>query len=446
MKKALLLIIMVALSSIVADARTVEFTYRGVSFKAKQKGGTLCIESFDQKVTKVKIPSEVTAGGTHYKVTSIDLFSVGKFYYAEEVEIEQGVETIEKYCFLNFRKLREVTLPYSINYVGKAAFNDNNSLAFNLPLSIPESLLRSRRAFYADIAYDPSADNAGGERKEKKKREERQQALGGVPIINSQKDVDHNIPYVNTRSNTDTYCVIIANENYDEIPAAEFAINDGTTLRTYMTQVLGVPEKQIKMYTDASYTEMVRSFKWMEDMSTLTQGKAKFIFYYSGHGIPSEKDKTAYFIPTDGFPNELSTCFNAQDLYTRFGNLNAKSVTVLLDACFSGMRRGSENAVLAARGVAIKPKRNRLTGNVVVFSAASNDETAMAYRDMQHGMFTYHLLSQLKHAKGDINFGRLVEAVRQNVERSSIFENNKLQTPSVEVSDAMKDKWQGITF
>ena len=118
----------------------------------------------------------------------------------------------------------------------------------------------------------------------------------------------------------------------------------------------------------------------------------------------------------------------------------------MLDACFSGVERGSSQALVAARGVAIKPKDEVLKGNMVVFSATSDDETALAYQAKRHGMFTYFLLDQLKQTKGKVTFGDLFTKISQEVKKNSMLENDKLQTPSVNVSAGMKNKWKDLQF
>ena len=67
-------------------------------------------------------------------------------------------------------------------------------------------------------------------------------------------------------------------------------------------------------------------------------------------------------------------CFPLARLYKELGELNAKSVIVFMDACFSGAQRG--NGMLAsARGVAIKAKEQKPMGKLVVLTAASGEET-----------------------------------------------------------------------
>lgn len=259
-------------------------------------------------------------------------------------------------------------------------------------------------------------------------------------------DVDMNIPVVASDRNNNTYCVIIANENYKDVPEVDYALRDGEIFREYCIKTFGIPEKQIRMFPDASYTDIKRALNWAETMANVTEGKAKILFYYAGHGMPDEKDKTAYLIPTDGFPKDISTCFKLSELYGRLAKMQAQSVTVLLDACFSGVKRGSGQALVAARGIAIKPKNEVLGGNMVVFTAASDDETALSYQEKRHGMFTYFLLDQLKKSKGKVTFGDLFSTLSSEVKKNSMLENDKLQTPSVNVSDNLKSKWKELQF
>ncbi len=230
------------------------------------------------------------------------------------------------------------------------------------------------------------------------------------------------------------------------MPEVEYAERDGEVFREYCIKTLGIPEKQVKSFINASYTDVKRALNWIETMADISGAESKVIFYYAGHGIPNEKDKTAYLIPTDGFPKDITTCFKLSDMYARLGNLKSKSVTVLLDACFSGVKRGSGQALVAARGVAIKPKTEAIPGNMVVFTATSDDETALAYKDKRHGMFTYFLLDHLKKTRGNASFGEMFQVLSTHVKKNSMLENDKLQTPSVNVSASMKPKWKKLQF
>nr|WP_304644861.1 caspase family protein [uncultured Duncaniella sp.] len=81
-----------------------------------------------------------------------------------------------------------------------------------------------------------------------------------------------------------------------------------------------------------------------------------------------------------------------------------------------------------------------------VFTATSDDETALAYKDKRHGMFTYFLLDHLKKTRGNASFGEMFQVLSTHVKKNSMLENDKLQTPSVNVSASMKPKWKKLQF
>lgn len=257
-------------------------------------------------------------------------------------------------------------------------------------------------------------------------------------------DVDVNIPR-SKKVNESTFCFIIANEEYDELPTVNYANNDGNTFKEYCVNALGVPESQVFLYANASYTSMMRAFRKMESLAAATNGKSKFVFYYAGHGSPSEEDQTAFIVPSDGLVTVPSTCFSLGDIYKRFGEMKAESVVVLLDACFSGLNRDN-SGLIAARAVARKPKKETVTGNVIVLSATSEAETAMGYDEMGHGMFTYHVLKTLQQSKGEVKFGDLFQSVSEGVRKDSIIKNDKNQTPSLAISSSLKNSWENLSF
>ena len=80
---------------------------------------------------------------------------------------------------------------------------------------------------------------------------------------------------------------------------------------------------------------------------------------------------------------------------------------------------------------------------MVVFSAATGDETAYPYKEKGHGLFTYYLLKKLQDTKGDVTLGELSEYVNREVRRQSVVINHKSQSPTVVPADGMSD-WSSI--
>lgn len=252
-------------------------------------------------------------------------------------------------------------------------------------------------------------------------------------------DVDERIPE-NSIVGSPTFAVIIANENYKEVEGAPYAIHDGEIFKQYCEKTLGIPKSNIKFETDATFNSIKRQLNWLGQVMDVYQGEANIIFYYAGHGIPDEKNQSAYLLPVDGYGSDVTTGYNLDKLYADLSEKPAKSVVVLLDACFSGAKRDG-GMLASARGVAIKAKHNAPKGNMVVFSAAQGDETAYPYKEKGHGMFTYYLMKKLQETKGDVTFGELADYVTSEVKKQSIVVNGKLQTPLVSSSSSATD-WQ----
>ena len=257
-------------------------------------------------------------------------------------------------------------------------------------------------------------------------------------------DVDVNLPITNT-SNENTFAVIIANEHYQDVAAVPYAGNDGTIFAEYCKQSLGLPATNIHLVQDATLNNMKREINWLKQVSDAYKGTAKIIVYYAGHGIPDEATKDAYLLPVDGFGTDITTGYSLQALYTTLGELQAKSIMVFLDACFSGSMRDGR-MMASARGIAIKAKNSTPKGNMVVFSAASGDETAYPYKEKQHGLFTYYILKKLQSSKGNITLGDLQSYVRDEVAKRSIVVNGKSQTPTIAPSANIGEDWKSWTL
>ena len=255
-------------------------------------------------------------------------------------------------------------------------------------------------------------------------------------------DVDINIP-LSKIVQEKTFAVIIANENYQEEVNVDFAINDGMAFSQYCTKLLGIPETNVHVRKDATLNNILAEISWMQNIAKAYGAEAKFIFYYAGHGVPDESNGTAYLLPVDGKSNILATGYSINKLYSQLNDLKAASVTVFMDACFSGAKRG-DGMLASARGVALKAKTEAPKGNMLVITAAQGCETAYPYKEKKHGLFTYFLLKKLQESKGKTTYGDLFDYVKMNVAQKSVVVNEKSQTPSVVASGNMVSTWKSI--
>ena len=260
---------------------------------------------------------------------------------------------------------------------------------------------------------------------------------------NQKSNVDENIPICNT-PNSNCYAVIIANEKYTREQNVPYAMNDGKTFTEYCKKTLGIPIDNIHYAENATLNDIKYHLAWLKNQTKLNDDNTKVIFYYAGHGIPNESDRTSYILPIDGFSFDTNTGYSLKDLYKELGNLPAKNIIAFIDACFSGAQR-NEQANAEARKVAIKAKPDTPTGKLVVFSASQGDESALPYEKAKHGMFTYYLLKKLQETSGNTSLGELTDYVKNEVSKQAFKEKNKTQTPSVYNSSELVD-WRNITL
>ncbi|MBQ8502495.1 MAG: caspase family protein [Bacteroides sp.] len=258
-----------------------------------------------------------------------------------------------------------------------------------------------------------------------------------IPI----SEVD-NAPVGVAVSNAKTFVIIIANEKYAREVEVPYSLNDGKIFASYCQKTLGLPEQNIRLIENATLNDLKYNLSWLKQVMEAYNGEAKVLFYYAGHGIPDEAEKTAYLLPVDGYASDATTGYCLQTLYQELGQMPAKSVSVFLDACFSGAKREGD-MLASARGVAIKVKESAPKGNMVVFSAAQGDETAYPYKEQQHGMFTYYLLKKLQETKGEATLGEICEYVTDQVRKQSIVVNGKMQTPTLVPSASVGEAWKG---
>lgn len=260
----------------------------------------------------------------------------------------------------------------------------------------------------------------------------------------SASDIDTNIPDGVGKSPA-TFAVIIANGEYAHASSVANAANDGRVMEQYLTRTLGIPEKNVTTYINATYGQMASAVSHLEDIaSAYGQDKFSVIFFYVGHGLPDDANRESFILPVDVDPRNTDICYPLKKLYSQLGNLGASRVTVMVDACFSGANHGDGMLVPQSMGVKIKPEPAVPSGNMVVLSAAEGDQTAYPYEEKGHGLFTYWLLKKIRDTKGKVTLGELSDYVLDNVRKTSVVENSKLQTPSVAISSSLSNSWRSL--
>lgn len=240
--------------------------------------------------------------------------------------------------------------------------------------------------------------------------------------------------------------IVIGAEEYQDkaIAPAPYAARDAEVMSEYFRKSLSI--KDVRTYTDgqATRSELKRLFDPQRGslVYSVVPGQTDLYVYYSGHGVPMtmpDGSKDVFLIPYDVGKDWISEDgYSLNKLYRELASLNAKSVTVILDACFSGSSRTSEvyesQSIANQKFVIVdetemeQPWLNNPSFRV--FTSSRGDQTSQANDRTRSGRFTYYLAVGLqgdadKDGNGKIMMSELVEFVTSNVDK----ETSGQQTP-----------------
>ena len=212
-------------------------------------------------------------------------------------------------------------------------------------------------------------------------------------------------------ANEQGVAVVIGNRHYqDDVPEVSYAHRDAEAFKRYVLEALGYDPDNVIDLRDATQAQMVATFgNEASAQGNLWSyldpaGGSDVVVFYSGHGVPGQRDGKGYLLAADADQNvpELNA-YPIDLLYANLAKLDeAGSVAVFLDACFSG---GSQRGMLVENAspvyvTAALPAT--VTGAMTVLTAASGKQLASWDPAAGHGMFTHHLLDAL-YGKGDAN-------------------------------------------
>ena len=306
--------------------------------------------------------------------------------------------------------------------------------------------------------------------------------------------VDINIPK-STTTRENTFVLIVANEVYSNafLPTAQYAKNDGETMRRYFVTALGVPDRQVRVLNNASREQIEKEgVHWLTDLAQATarnsngtvEPQADLFFYFAGHGF-TDFNNVTYIVPNklnvdniktlklfeqkQGFLKAPDTdpmydlalnakesvkfaaeCISVDALCNMFKNFPVKNLTIIIDASLNGTQRNGDpmlRANILRDGKGLKRKSN-MRADAIVLMAAAPDKTAYSYEAQHHGFLTYFLAKEIKGAAGDLD-GMTYQSIYEAVERK-LGKESALQGRWQEVygmaGGKYKDNWRKLRF
>ena len=236
------------------------------------------------------------------------------------------------------------------------------------------------------------------------------------PVAGLSIDVDTFIP--DGRINrANAIAVVIGNKDYSRanLPSVEYALRDAQVMTEYLVKALGFSQKNIIYLENATTARFNEVFGSRDNFagrlySFVTPDVSDVYIYYSGHGAPDLKSKGAYFVPVDADPNYLALSGYAIDIfYKNLSHLPARSITVVLDTCFSGNSAGGalfKNVNPTAAPVA---RTAPLLEHVTIFASAGEGQVSSWFYEQRHSLYTYFFLKGLS-GVADANQDGLISA------------------------------------
>jgi len=228
-------------------------------------------------------------------------------------------------------------------------------------------------------------------------------------------DVDENIPKTQM-NNPEAVAVIIGNKEYQNIGNVEFADRDAQIMKEYLINTLGYKESNIihvENITNAEFEELFGNqdnykgilYNWVK------KDNSDVFIYYSGHAMPSSKNKGGYLVPVD-FSVEKLNAFPMSTFYNNLKKINARSYIIVIDSCFSGWSPSEKLLDVIAETPLISDEKfeipvfssadEPLGKKGTIFVSASGNQFNNWYIEKRHSLFTYFFLKGLS-GEADVN-------------------------------------------
>jgi hypothetical protein len=261
--------------------------------------------------------------------------------------------------------------------------------------------------------------------------------------------IDTNIPQTG-KTNPNAIAVVIGIHHYmgQDIPDVQFARRDAETMKAYLVNTFGFREGNILMLPDAKLSDLTRTFGNNDNhraqlFNMVKPGESDVFIYYNGHGAPSVNTQDAFLVPSDCKDVSLIEFegYALNTLYKNLGEIPYRSLTMVLDACFSG---GSESGALIrnASPVFIKSRPRLVTDErVQIFASSQGDQISSWFTPVGHSLFTYYFLRGIQGAaktnpsQQHLTIGELKYYLLENVPYMARRLHNRSQVPEISGSE-----------
>lgn len=212
----------------------------------------------------------------------------------------------------------------------------------------------------------------------------------------------------------DAVAVVIGIRDYQDtdIPKVDYAIQDALMMKRLFVETYGLREENIIYLENATLSKFTETFgneaSQMGRLNNMIKhGETDVFIYYSGHGAPAFDTQSCYFLPADSNPAFVGLSgYSLNTFYNNLSRLSTKSLTVIIDACFSG---GSAAGMLiknssASGGLVKNPSTvfmnsntsTNMTKTPIILTSSMDNEISSWYPEKAHSLVTYYYIRGLQ--------------------------------------------------
>jgi hypothetical protein len=238
------------------------------------------------------------------------------------------------------------------------------------------------------------------------------------------------------KANPRALAIVIGVKDYldSDIPRAEYALEDAAAVRRHLITALGFAEGRVIFLENPTKGQLETFFGGTGAgrlKELVRKGETELFVYYSGHGAADPEAGAAYLVPSDARPDSLRLGgFPLARLYSALEDSGAAQVTVVIEACFSGLSHAgpllgeASPLILAAR----RPEAKKIN----IFSSSAADQVSSWYPAEHRGLFTYYFLKALREnccGPAPLRLGTLKELTGAEVPAAAMRLYGRTQTP-----------------
>jgi uncharacterized caspase-like protein len=202
------------------------------------------------------------------------------------------------------------------------------------------------------------------------------------------------------------WAVVVGVDTYTDLPHLKYAVKDARAFNDLLLGTKLVSPQNIFLATD----EEANIANLRTILGTELKKKAGqddlVIIYFAGHGA-TERDSRSpdgdgiekYLLPYDADPNNLyATALPMGEISHILNRINSDRLIFIADACYSGASGGRTVPLQGIRSNLSDAFLKRIASGKgrVIMTASGPNEVSVEDDDLQHGVFTYHLIEAMK--------------------------------------------------